>query len=82
MVSSRLRLSALAGVVALALAGCGQAAAEDTGADADSSSTIDIEDNNGTQTVVSPPTSVVATDNRTFETLDAWDIELSAAAVS
>ncbi|MDN5658769.1 siderophore ABC transporter substrate-binding protein [Brevibacterium sandarakinum] len=82
MVSSRLRFSALAGVVALALAGCGQAAAEDTGADADSSSTIDIEDNNGTQTVVSPPTSVVATDNRTFETLDAWDIELSAGAVS
>lgn len=79
MVSSRLRFSALAGVVALALAGCGQASA-DTGTDA--GSTIDIEDNNGTQAVASPPASVVATDNRTFETLDAWDIELSAGAVS
>ncbi|SMX93032.1 iron complex transport system substrate-binding protein [Brevibacterium sp. 239c] len=82
MVSSRLRFSALAGVVALALAGCGQAAAEDTGADAASGSTIDIEDNNGAQTVASPPSSVVATDNRTFETLDTWGIELSAGAVS
>lgn len=82
MVSSRLRFTALAGVVALALAGCGQAAADDTGADANAGSTIDIEDNNGAQSVASPPTSVVATDNRTFETLDAWDIELSAAAVS
>ncbi|MDN6529651.1 MAG: ABC transporter substrate-binding protein [Brevibacterium sp.] len=82
MVSSRLRFTALAGVVALALAGCGQAAADDTGADAKAGSTIDIEDNNGAQSVASPPASVVATDNRTFETLDAWDIELSAAAVS
>lgn len=82
MGSSRLRFSALAGVVALALAGCGQAAADDTGADAASGSTIDIEDNNGAQSVASPPKSVVATDNRTFETLDAWGIELSAGAVS
>ncbi|MBM6590667.1 ABC transporter substrate-binding protein [Brevibacterium sp. RIT 803] len=82
MGSSRLRFTALAGVVALALAGCGQAAADDTGADADSGSTIDIEDNNGAQSVASPPSSVVATDNRTFETLDTWGIELSAGAVS
>ncbi|MCF2585935.1 siderophore ABC transporter substrate-binding protein [Brevibacterium sp. UCMA 11752] len=82
MGSSRLRFTALAGVVALALAGCGQAAADDTGADADSGSTIDIEDNNGAQSVASPPSSVVATDNRTFETLDTWGIELSAGAVA
>ena len=81
MVSSRLRFSALAGVVALALAGCGQAAADDTGAES-TGSTIDIDDNNGAQSVASPPTSVVATDNRTFETLSTWDIELRAAAVS
>src|SRR5699024_1698987 len=37
---------------------------------------------NGTQTVPSPPTSVVATDNRTFETLADWGVELSAGAVS
>lgn len=82
MGSSPLRFAALAGVVALALAGCGQAAADDTGADAKSGSTIDIEDNNGAQSVASPPSSVVATDNRTFETLDTWGIELSAGAVS
>ncbi|GAA1946823.1 ABC transporter substrate-binding protein [Brevibacterium antiquum] len=82
MSSSRLRFTALAGVVALALAGCGQAAADDTGADADSGTIIDIEDNNGAQSVASPPSSVVATDNRTFETLDTWGIELSAGAVS
>ncbi|MGO1262776.1 siderophore ABC transporter substrate-binding protein [Brevibacterium aurantiacum] len=82
MGSSRLRYTALAGVVALALTGCGQAAADDTGADAKASSTIDIEDNNGAQSVASPPSSVVATDNRTFETLDTWGIELSAGAVS
>ncbi|TSI15040.1 siderophore ABC transporter substrate-binding protein [Brevibacterium aurantiacum] len=82
MGSSRLRFTALAGVVALALTGCGQAAADDTGADAASGSTIDIEDNNGAQSVASPPSSVVATDNRTFETLDTWGIELSAGAVS
>ncbi|MDN5550122.1 MAG: ABC transporter substrate-binding protein [Brevibacterium sp.] len=82
MGSSRLRYTALAGVVALALTGCGQAAADDTGADAKASSTIDIEDNNGAQSVASPPSSVVATDNRTFETLDTWGVELSAGAVS
>lgn len=82
MVSSRIRFTALAGVVALALAGCGQAAADDTGADANTGSTIDVEDNNGEQSVASPPSSVVATDNRTFETLDTWGIELSAGAVS
>lgn len=43
---------------------------------------MEVEDNNGTQTVPSPPTSVVATDNRTFETLADWDVELSAAAVT
>jgi iron complex transport system substrate-binding protein len=32
--------------------------------------------------VATPPTSVVALDNRTFETLSDWGVELSAAAVS
>lgn len=44
--------------------------------------TVEIEDNNGVQTITVPPTSVVATDNRTFETLDSWGVELSAAAVA
>lgn len=83
MVSTRLQLSALAGVVALALAGCGSADSDSAQADAEGSGgTIEVEDNNGKQTVASPPQSVVATDNRTFETLADWDIELSAGAVS
>ncbi|WP_152345800.1 siderophore ABC transporter substrate-binding protein [Brevibacterium sp. CFH 10365] len=83
MVSTRLQLSALAGVVALALAGCGSADSDSAQADAEGSGgTIEVEDNNGKQTVASPPQSVVATDNRTFETLADWDIDLSAGAVS
>lgn len=46
------------------------------------SGTIEIEDAHGTVEVPVNPESVVALDNRTFETLDDWDIELSAAAVS
>ncbi|MGJ5725626.1 siderophore ABC transporter substrate-binding protein [Brevibacterium sp. H602] len=81
MVSTRLQLSALAGVVALTLAGCGSADSDSAQAD-DSGSTIEVEDNNGKQTVASPPKSVVATDNRTFQTLSDWGIELSGGAVS
>ncbi|WP_062239572.1 siderophore ABC transporter substrate-binding protein [Brevibacterium epidermidis] len=81
MVSTRLQLSALAGVVALTLAGCGSADSDAAQAE-DSASTIEVEDNNGAQIVPSPPKSVVATDNRTFETLSDWDIKLSGGAVS
>lgn len=81
MVSTRLQLSALAGVVALTLAGCGSADSDSAQAE-DSGSTIEVEDNNGKQTVASPPKSVVATDNRTFQTLSDWGIELSGGAVS
>ncbi|MEY9258764.1 iron complex transport system substrate-binding protein [Brevibacterium epidermidis] len=81
MVSTRLQLSALAGVVALTLAGCGSADSDSAQAD-DSGSTIEVEDNNGKQTVASLPKSVVATDNRTFQTLSDWGIELKGGAVS
>lgn len=81
MVTTRLRFGALAGALALTLAGCGQADSEDASANASAADTIEIEDNNGAQTVSASPASVVATDNRTFETLDSWGIELSAAAV-
>lgn len=53
---------------------------ETTEAGAESDGTIEIEDNNGTHTIAVPPQSVVALDNRTFETLYDWDVELSAAA--
>ncbi|WP_017579039.1 siderophore ABC transporter substrate-binding protein [Nocardiopsis valliformis] len=66
----------------LVLAACSTDAQDSDDSAAADGSTIEIEDNNGTQTVTSPPASVVALDNRTFETLSDWDIELSAAAVS
>src|SRR5699024_11649851 len=53
-----------------------QSSAEDSG------STTEVEDNSGTQSVASPPESVVANDSRTVETLDTWGVELSAGAVS
>lgn len=71
----------------LALAGCASAADDSAEAAPEESAgaeptSVEVEDNNGTQTVAVPPASVVATDNRTFETLADWGIELSAAAVS
>ena len=42
--------------------------------------TVEVEDNNGPQSVEVPPRSVVATDNRTFETHEAWCVTLTAAA--
>lgn len=43
---------------------------------------VEVEDNNGKYTIAVPPKSVVATDNRTFETLADWGVELKAASVS
>ena len=78
-------VAALSLTAALALSACGGSGDEpaaDQAAGAAETTTVEVEDNNGTQTVTVPPQSVVATDNRTFETLDAWGIELSAAAVA
>ncbi|WP_010533307.1 siderophore ABC transporter substrate-binding protein [Brachybacterium squillarum] len=86
---SRRHLGALsaAGTVGLLLTACGgddssettdgAAGASDAGG---GSGTVEVEDNDGTKTVVVPPTSVVATDNRTFETLQDWGVQLTAAA--
>lgn len=90
MTSSRSRVGAvLAAALALTLSACGangtagaEAAAEGTGAETQAPTFVEVEDNNGTQTIELPLTSVVATDNRTFETLDDWGVELSAAAVA
>ncbi|SMC36502.1 siderophore ABC transporter substrate-binding protein [Janibacter indicus] len=75
---SRTRSLALASGLALALSACGGSSDSDSA----SGPTVAVEDNNGTQQVPQEPSSVVATDNRTFETLADWDVELSAAAVS
>ncbi|MGO1166132.1 MAG: ABC transporter substrate-binding protein [Janibacter sp.] len=76
----RTRSIALVGSLALALSACGGAADSDTSKG--SGETIEVTDNNGKQQVPASPTSVVATDNRTFETLSDWDVELTAGAVS
>ncbi|OZB86002.1 ABC transporter substrate-binding protein [Microbacterium sp. 13-71-7] len=76
-----LTATALGLAAAVALAGCasGPAAAPTESAKA---STVTIEDNNGEHTISTPPASVVATDNRTFQTLADWGIPVKAAAVS
>ena len=82
MTSTRLRIGAVLSALALGLTACGTSDS-DTSAAADvETTTIEVEDNNGTQTVTVPPRSVVATDNRTFETLSDWGVPLTAGAVS
>lgn len=67
----------------LVLTGCaGTAGAAPAPVAAVEATSVEVVDNNGPQTIDLPLTSVVATDNRTFETLADWGVELSAAAVS
>ena len=89
-------LTALAAAAALALTACGgspsasspsesasntaPSTSPSVSAEQPAAGTVTIEDNNGEHTIASPPTAVVATDNRTFQTLDEWGIELKAAA--
>lgn len=82
MASMKLRAAALLSIAALSLTACGSNT--DTAADANAgeASTVTFTDNEGEKTAASPAKSVVATDNRTFETLDAWGIKLTAGAVS
>ncbi|VXB32370.1 Putative ABC transporter solute-binding protein YclQ [Microbacterium sp. 8M] len=76
-----LTATALGLAAALALTGCasGPAAAP---AETPTARTVTVEDNNGEHTLSAPPASVVATDNRTFQTLADWGIPVKAAAVS
>ncbi|GIG29514.1 siderophore ABC transporter substrate-binding protein [Cellulomonas marina] len=82
--TSSLTLGAVAGTLALALAGCSSSAVPTAGGTTSATataSTVQVEDNTGTQTVTVPPSRVVATDNRLFETLADWGVELAAAPV-
>lgn len=67
--------------LSLAMTAC-SASAPETTATTSAATTVTVEDNNGTETVQLPPHSVVALDNRTFETLADWGVKLSAAAVT
>lgn len=81
---NRFKLVSIATVAALALVGCSStdstssessSAAESTAA----ASTLTIEDNHGTEGISLPIEGVAATDNRAFELLDRWGVELVAA---
>ncbi|SEB95703.1 iron complex transport system substrate-binding protein [Paramicrobacterium humi] len=82
MAQTRLCAGVLVGALALSLTACSAGATAEPDAKTDEGAVVEVEDNNGTHSIATPPASVVATDNRTFETLDAWGIELSAAAVA
>lgn len=72
--------SAIGLVSVLALAGCASQPAADAEKNEPAAATVTVEDNHGTHEVSLSPASVVATDNRTFQTLADWGIDLSAAA--
>ena len=82
---AKVRLSVIAGFAAagLALTACtnteGDDAASTAAADVE---TVTIEDNHGTQEVPVDPETVVSLDNRTFEVLADWGVELEAAPVA
>ncbi len=83
MISNRLtRGIALGALAALALTACSGSKAEEAAPSSSAPTSVTVTDNSGEHTINLPLTSVVATDNRTFETLDSWGIKLSAAAVS
>lgn len=77
-----LSIATLALAAAVGLAGCSSSDAPAAETTTPAVTEVTIVDNNGEHTISTPPVSVVALDNRTFQTLSDWGIELSAAAVS
>ncbi|WIM68340.1 ABC transporter substrate-binding protein [Corynebacterium breve] len=76
-------LVAIVASASLLLVSCSEGAAptDNASSSSDSVNTIEVEDNNGTQTVPSPPTSAASLDNRTFEVLEQWGVDLVAAPI-
>lgn len=70
----------LAGI--LSLAGCASGAAAESEKTEPAAASVTVEDNTGTHEIATPPASVVALDNRTFQTLADWGVDVSAAAVA
>ncbi len=82
MALHRSGLLAIAAAAALALGACSSPAATPSPSSsptAAQATSVTVTDNKGTHTVAVPPTSVVALDNRTFQTLYDWDVKLAAA---
>lgn len=82
MASMKLRAAALLSIAALSLTACGSTTSAASGDTDSAAKTVTITDNEGEKSVATPPASVVATDNRTFETLSDWGVELKAGAVA
>lgn len=82
---TRTRVAAFLAAGALGLSACGTSDAgtsEEASGNAEDSSTVEVTDMVGTDhSVPADPSSVVATDNRTFRTLAQWDVDLAAAPV-
>lgn len=90
----RLGLAALVTTAAFALTACGgNAATSESAAPASSSASssasaeaqsfpMDVTDMAGTDVTIESADSIIATDNRTFRTLEDWGVELSAAPLN
>lgn len=74
---------AVAGIMTLGVAGCSSSNSDDTSSGNTAEvAEVTIEDNHGTYTISVPPTAVAVTDNRLFETLADWGVDLVAAPLS
>lgn len=84
-----LATTAFALSTALALSACGAsptpsaegASVSPTISDSSAATSVSVEDNRGSKTVTTNPASVGAFDNRTFETLFDWGVELAVAPI-
>lgn len=79
MASTRSKLLAVVAASGLILTGCSTSDDANSSKDAASVETVSVEDNFGTQEVPEDPQAVASTDNRTFEVLDQWGVDLVAA---
>lgn len=86
MAKIRYTLAAVVATTGLVLGAC--SSTEDTASEgsttaaASEASTITVEDNYGTQEITLPVENVASTDNRTFEVLSQWGVDLVAAPQS
>lgn len=79
MAKNRIKMLAALVAVGMSVAACGSTEDNGTSNNLNSENSITIEDNSGSVQVPKNPKSVVALDNRSFEILNEWGVELSAA---
>ncbi|MDY6052377.1 MAG: ABC transporter substrate-binding protein [Rothia sp. (in: high G+C Gram-positive bacteria)] len=90
MKANPISLLAATSLLALALTACGagstdaskESAASSSASVSQSTGTVTVTDNYGDVTVAVPPQKVAATDNRTFEVLESWGVDLVAAPLT